>query len=113
MLTKKNDIIDELVREFALPWSVIDLIYSFYWKHGVKQDIKDIAHIDLYIPNIGSFNLVKSKIGRLKEIAEDKQNEEFTKKIENAEKLILERHETKNKKRELRKKNLEEQTKNS
>lgn len=110
MLIKTRDVVSKLQEEFPSHAPNMRLIYEFFWEE-LKNEMKDFSHIVFKIPKIGNFQLTQSKIDMLENTLK-KYDENYEAKIENVKNLIKKRHETKNKKRELRKTYLEEQTKN-
>lgn len=86
-------------------------VYEFFWD-SLKGEMKKLDYIAFHIPKLGELNLTKSKIDKLEKYLE-KYDENYVEKIEKVKRLIQERYDKKNEKRELRKKFLEEMEKNN
>lgn len=114
MEVKIKHVVSRLQDEF--PEYALDIrkIYEFYWK-GVKEDMRNLTHIVLYINKLGNFCLNKSKIGMLEGMIKSypKVYKDYDEKIERIKKLINDRYEKKNYKRQIRKEYLEKQMENS
>lgn len=119
MILKKKDILEEL--KGALPdykAKEIENAYNFFWQEGVFQSISDLVHPRIFIPKLGTFNFVKSKIDNI--IAKNNLRKETstafsstdmeTERLLEFKKIIEQDNIKNNKKREIKnelKKNLE------
>ena len=110
MLIKKKHINENLTEEFGAEAANV---YDFYWKQ-IKQDILNLRHLEIFIPELGSFNVVKKKLDKM-EAAVDRimtysKNKAHVKPaVQNIKKLYAERIELKNTKRKQRNEYLEKQ----
>jgi hypothetical protein len=108
MLKKKADIVNKLQEETGQDWKMLNDLVSFYWKEGIRKDIKELRHAELHLPELGSFKFVASKIEKFKETLQKYERTELLEKAEKLHTIIKERYELRNTKREIRK-NMEKQ----
>lgn len=111
MLTRTRDVVAKLIEEFPEQALYVRNVYEFFWD-SLKGEMKKLDFIAFHIPKLGELNLTKSKIDKLEKYLE-KYDENYVEKIEKVKRLIQERYDKKNEKRELRKKFLEEMEKNN
>ena len=113
MEVKIKDVVKKLSEEFPEHALNMRLIYEYYWS-SVKQDMKDLKHIVFYINSLGNFNFVKRKVDDFERSLSTyikNYDELYKDKVENIKKIIQERYDKKNKKREIRKKFIEDMEK--
>jgi hypothetical protein len=92
--------------------SQVEDVLNFYWKTGVYEVIREIPHFSIYIPNLGTFELIRKKIPLLIDFFKRKQDELYVSRLTKVQQMLLNEYDRRNKKRELKKQfyeNLEKQ----
>ncbi len=112
----KKDIIEETCKRSGHSNACVEDVVSFYWKKGVYEKIREIPHFSIFIPNLGTFELIRKNIPTLIEFFKRNDDQPYLEKILNVQNILLKEYERLNEKRESKKQfyeNLEKQKEDS